>query len=306
MTTYPSELSAKSRTTALTTDTYRRAGFTLSYLHCTGLQPLASIICLHGLASNATRWREYMSNSRLSAQGEILAPDLRGHGQSMTFQPYTRKDWCEDLAELAASRQHPTIIVGHSLGAQIALDYASRRPAGLLGLVLIDPVFPQALSGVLAMVARLRALIRLAIGITRFFYRLGLRKRRYPQRDLQQLDEQTRAYLAANPDKGIAHLYMNPFADLKFLPLANYLQDLYEVTRPLPDLTRITAPVLVLLSAGASTSHVQVNRDILATLADCTVQTIDADHWLLTERPHEAREVIDDWCAKRIPGVTNS
>jgi len=306
MTTYPPESTNELHATALATETFSRANCTLAYLHCSSAAPAASIVCLHGLASNATRWREFMSHSRLCAHAELLAPDLRGHGRSMTFRPYTRQDWCADLAALVESRQRPTLIIGHSLGAQIALDYASRQPSNLLGLVLIDPIFPQALTGVLAKVARLRGLIRLATGLIRFFYRLGLGKRRFPHRDMQQLDEQTRAFLAGNPDKEIADLYMNPFADLKFMPLGNYLQDLYEVTRPLPELTTVNVPVLVLLSAGASTSHVQTNRDILATLANCEVQTIDADHWLLTERPYEARKAIDDWCEQRIRSMATA
>lgn len=300
MTANPPDSTGETGDRSLLMDAYHHAGCRLAYLYCSAPAPQTSVICLHGLASNSTRWREFMAHSRLCAHSELLAPDLRGHGGSMTFRAYTREDWCDDLAALRRPRRRPVIIIGHSLGAQIGLDYASRQPQELLGLVLIDPIFPQALTGVLAKVARLRGLIRLAAGVLRFFYRLGLRQRRYPPRDLHELDEQTRAYLTANPDKGIADLYMNPFADLKFMPLGNYLQDLYEVTRPLPDLTTVHVPVLVLLSAGASTSHVQTNRDILANLPDCEVQTINADHWLLTERPHEAREAIDRWCEKQI------
>lgn len=304
MTTNPAESTGETAAGSLATGSYFRAGTELSYLYCANPTAQTCIICLHGLASNATRWRVFMAHSRLCTHSEVLAPDLRGHGRSMIFRSFTRRDWCDDLAVLIETHAQPAIIIGHSLGAQIALDYASRQPDKLLGLVLIDPIFPQALSGVLAKVARLRSLIRLATAVLRLLHRLGLHKRRYPQRDLHELDEQTRAFLAVNPDKGIADLYMNPFADLKFMPLANYLQDLYEVTRPLPELKSIQVPVLVLLSAGASTSHVQTNRDILATLEDCEIQTIDADHWLLTERPQEAREAIDNWCEAQINAAT--
>lgn len=186
------------------------------------------------------------------------------------------------------------------MGAQIALDYASRNPARLAGLILIDPVFPQALTGTLRKVARFRILVRAATAVLRLLHKLGMFKRDYVYRDLHQLDLDTRAFLAANPDKGIADLYMDPFADLKFLPPVNYLQDLFEVTRPLPPLSGIHTPILVLLSAGASTSHVDTNREILSVLPNCEIRTVDADHWLLTERPVEAREVIDGWIQARL------
>jgi len=271
-------------------------------LHCETIGDLAaveSIVFIHGLASNATRWRELMSHSQLKDLAYLLAVNLRGHGKSLCFDHYTRQDWCNDTAELMTQTKLPTILVGHSLGAQVALELAAKgQDEKLRGLVLIDPVFPQALSGILKKVARYRRLVFMLGWLLRGWYKLGLHKRNYPYRNLQQLDEETREFLAANPDKGIADLYMNPFADLKYMPAGNYIQDLYEVTRPLPELNTVKVPVLVLLSAGASTSHVDINKEILETIPDLEIEHIDADHWLLTEKPVEAREVIEQWCQK--------
>ena len=99
-------------------------------------------------------------------------------------------------------------------------------------------------------------------------------------------------------------MYVSPLADLEYIPYANYIQDLYEVSRPLPDLSPVSAPVLVLLSAGASTANVSETRRMLQQLNEPTIETIDADHWLLTERPQQARQVIEDWLeAKREEGL---
>lgn len=254
-----------------------------------------SIICLHGLASNATRWHEFMSHTRLKENSQIIAPDLRGHGRSMTHRGYQRRDWCSDLDNLINKLATPCTLIGHSLGAQVALDYAVQHPARLTGLVLIDPVFPQALTGTLRKVARFRLLLRLGIALLRMIQLTGIYKRNFPKRSLLELDRKTREFLQNNPDKGIAELYMDPFADLKYMPLVNYLQDLVEVTRPLPPLDAISIPTLVLLSQGASTSNVSINKEILGTLQDCEIHPIDADHWLLTEKPLEAREAIENW-----------
>jgi pimeloyl-ACP methyl ester carboxylesterase len=261
-----------------------------------------SLVMLHGLASNASRWREYMQHSHLNNTFELHALDLRGHGRSMTWQQYARADWVADVHQLVTANRQQCILAGHSMGAQVALDYASQytdtTSNALRGLVLIDPVFPQALDGLLRRVARFRLLLKFACHVLRVGYALGLRRRTYPYRDLQALDEQTRAFLHDNPDKSIADLYMDPLADLPYMPLANYLQDLYEVTRPLKPLHAIKVPVLVLLSSGASTSEVQKNRTLLKDLAQVEIVTIEADHWLLTEKPDEARAVIDTWCQR--------
>jgi pimeloyl-ACP methyl ester carboxylesterase len=263
-------------------------------------QPQAMLICLHGLASNASRWYEYLHHSQLRDHCHLAAMDLRGHGRALTYHHYTRADWCADLDRILRQFDLPAFLIGHSLGAQIALQYASQANTTPAGMVLIDPVFPQALTGTLRKVARLRVLVRAAAALLRLVYKLGWRKRDYSYRDLHQLDLDTRAFLTANPDKGIADLYMDPFADLEFIPLVNYLQDLYEVTRPLPSLAGIHTPILVLLSAGASTSHVDTNREILSELPNCEIRTVDADHWLLTERPVQAREIIDGWIRNKL------
>lgn len=253
------------------------------------------LVLVHGLASNATRWSEFMSLSNLKESNALLAVDLRGHGRSMVFNNYTRSDWCRDISELVDRRS--ALLVGHSMGAQVALEYALRYPCR--GLVLIDPVFPDALSGVLKWVAHTRYFFWIVIRLLRLLQKFGLRKKHYVYRDLYALDRQTRDFLLNNPDKDIADLYMDPFEDLPYLPLSNYLQDLFEVTRPLGNIAAITCPVLVLLSKGASTSNVERNQLELAKLQDCETLLVDADHWLLTEQPQAARAAIEDWYQRK-------
>jgi len=273
------------------------------HIHCETMGSANSgsaIIFLHGLASNASRWRELITNFDQKDKSYLLAMDLRGHGHSMSYQHYRRSDWCNDVRTLVEKLDKPTIIVGHSMGAQIALDYATENPSQLHGLLLIDPVFRQALTGTLNKVAHFRWLFNAVAYILGAFNRLGIHKRRYPYRDLQKLDQQTRSFLAENPDKGIADLYMDPYVDLEFMPVANYLKDLVEVSRKLPSLKPINVPVLVLLSSGASTSNVESNREILSEIPELEIKTIHADHWLLTEKPKEARDIIAAWCDKTL------
>ena len=278
----------------------KQTGATIVYQWLDAPRRDCAVVCLHGVASNATRFYEWMSRSSLHGHCALLALDQRGHGRSLTYRAFSRADWCADVAAVFTHENLNGILLGHSMGAQVALDYASRIKQGARGLILIDPVFPQALTGTLKTVARWRRPLRLLIGILRFFNRLGLRRRQYRYRSLYKLDVATRAYLAANPDKDIASLYMDPFADLEYLPLVNYLQDLYEVTRPLAELSAIDIPILVLLSKGASTSDVAHNRRILAALRHCEIQVIDADHWLLTEQPEAARAAIDNWVIRTL------
>ncbi len=100
------------------------------------------VVLLHGLASNARIWE--LTAPRLLAAGLFpIAPDQRGHGQTDKpdgdhgFDTFTR-----DLAAfLDACNIERPILVGHSWGASVVVDYASRflgGPRAPKGIVLID------------------------------------------------------------------------------------------------------------------------------------------------------------------------
>ena len=260
--------------------------------------PRPVLVMIHGLASNLTRWSEFVAETRLKHDWDLLRVDLRGHGLSLTRRRFRREHWCADLrAILDAEGYSRAVVMGHSLGAEVAMDFARAYPGRTAGLILIDPVYPPALRGALGAARRLRWLNWLLMQGCRLAGIAGLGRREFPYRDLRALDEQTRRVLAEASGEGdIAKLYMSPTADLRYIPLANYLQDLNEVIRSVPDPADIAVPVLVLLSAGASIADAAVIQSWIARFPHAQIEPIDADHWLLTERPVEARRVIERWC----------
>jgi pimeloyl-ACP methyl ester carboxylesterase len=99
----------------------------------------AAVVLLHGLASNARIWDGVAY--RLAGAGlRVVALDLRGHGDSE--QPAGGYDFAQvarDLrAALAALGLDRPVLVGHSWGANVALQYAADRPGALAGLALVD------------------------------------------------------------------------------------------------------------------------------------------------------------------------
>ncbi len=256
-----------------------------------------TLVMLHGVASNHTRWSEFTQNTKLTSHWNLLRLDLRGHGESMFHGRINRKRWIADLHAILEKEQLSSIVLlGHSLGAEIALDYAAAYPEEVSGLILIDPVFHQNLHGVLGWVRRIQFLLWFPVGLLWLLRALGLGRRYYPARDLYALDERTRTTLRDNPHIKIADLYMNPLADLSYLPLANYLQDLLAVVRPLPALETMTQPVLVLLSGGSSLSDRQRNEFQIRRMPHVSIKIVECDHWPLTEQPDKVRQLIDDWC----------
>lgn len=208
-------------------------------------------------------------------------------------------DWVDDLAAILNYEGYSkATLLGHSLGAQVSMHFYTKYPSSVTAMIMIDPVFPENLSGRLLKAKKLRLLVRLAVRLLLVFNWLGFRRKKFPPRDLRELDEQTREILDNNPNIEIGDLYTNPFIDLEFMPVVNYMQDTLEVIRPLPPLEEINVPVLVLLSSGASISDPGKNQAIINRMPKAEVVTIAANHWLLTEKPKEAREAIEKWCLK--------
>lgn len=270
-------------------------GYRLSSLQ----QSKPLITLLHGLASNSTRFSEFVEHTELKNNWDILQFDLRGHGESMFRGEYTRSTWLNDLLRVMQQEHYQqSIFMGHSLGAQVAIEFAYQFPEKSRGLILIDPVFPENLQGQLAKAKKYSFMLTAIRKILRLANSIGLKRWTIPKRDLRALDEQTREILTKNPNLKIADLYTNPFDDFKYIPLANYLQDISEVIKPLPALEEITIPVLVLLSGGATVSSFDKTKETINKFPNVKIEVVDADHWLLTEKPQETRNIIERWCTE--------
>jgi len=283
-------------------DSARRAlaadGVELRYwIRRTAHEPSPSVLLIHGAASNHTRWSEFVRRTALRDRFDLVCPDMRGNACSMWRGPLDLGVWSRDLATILETEGYKrAIVIGHSLGAQIALHLAATHPERVRALALIDPVVRQALRGKRKWTLRLEPLIRLAIRILRGVNRLGLRRRRFPLLDLEALDAETReAMQGDHPQQELVQRYSALGQILAYMPLANYLQQLLATAAPLPRLETVTAPTLVLESAGVEFMDRVHSRAALARLPALELMQIDATHWPLTERPDEVRQAIEHW-----------
>ncbi len=99
------------------------------------------LILLHGLADHGLVWSDL--GEFLSEKYHIIAPDLRGHGESS--KPETGYTFAEIIADLEALLQHLNItkvhVIGHSWGGKLAAIWATKNPNLFKSLVLVDPFF---------------------------------------------------------------------------------------------------------------------------------------------------------------------
>jgi esterase len=262
-------------------------------------QALPALVLLHGAASNLTRWSEFIEQTGLRTTRDILRLDLRGHGQSLDRGRIGLEIWTDDIAAILKQQNiSRAILIGHCLGANIATTFAVRYPNMTAGMVLVEPMLHDALTGPLRTLRPFIPLLKLAVGVIHIAYRLGLYRRHLQPLDLRELDREFRLRLA-EPGGGQALVkrYASPLHDLKIMPSANFLQDLIEVERLLP-LEKVHAPFLALLSTGRTFADPDITRALLAHLPQGEIHTLESKHWIPTEQPQAMCEMIEAWCEK--------
>ena len=99
------------------------------------------LLLVHGGRDHCRNW-DWVA-AALRRDWHVLAPDLRGHGDSQ-WSPdgnYTLAAFIYDLAQLIHQQElAPVTIIGHSLGGNIALRYAGIYPDNVRRLVAIEGV----------------------------------------------------------------------------------------------------------------------------------------------------------------------
>ena len=116
-------------------------GLADSYLSVVDLHPEGidkTILFVHGYAGVLESWEHQINHFARSYR--VVAPDLRGHGQSdAPYTDYTMPEMVSDLQAIVEALQFPEkfVLVAHSFGGSIAVEYANAYPERLEKLVLI-------------------------------------------------------------------------------------------------------------------------------------------------------------------------
>jgi long-chain acyl-CoA synthetase len=97
-----------------------------------------ALVFVHGYAGCAETWQFQISH--FAHEYRVVVPDLRGHGQSdAPYTQYTMEELVTDLQTVVEHLNLPEkfVLVGHSFGGSICVEYANRYPENLDKLVLI-------------------------------------------------------------------------------------------------------------------------------------------------------------------------
>jgi pimeloyl-ACP methyl ester carboxylesterase len=103
-----------------------------------------TFVLVHGFTDLGAGWTRVAP--LLAARGHVIAPDLRGHGDSDWIGAggyYHFMDYVADLDDVICQLARARIVlVGHSMGGSVCGYYAGVRPERVAALVLVEGLGP--------------------------------------------------------------------------------------------------------------------------------------------------------------------
>ncbi|MDX2178661.1 MAG: alpha/beta hydrolase [Bryobacteraceae bacterium] len=117
-----------------------------------------ALVLVHGsFSDHATNWE--FATKTLEERFTVYALARRGRGETPATVGHSIDDEGRDVAEVVLAIGEPVFLLGHSYGAQVALNAAARVPDRVRKLILYEPPWPSLLNA-----ERLAVLESLAAG----------------------------------------------------------------------------------------------------------------------------------------------
>ena len=273
----PTTMPAEARTIRIRA----QQGVELSCLHWesdSGLPERDStpVVLLHGGGANA-HWWDHLA-ARLVRRRPIYALDFRGHGDS--DRPEERRVGAFNLdleALVEALGREDIFLVGHSLGASVALDHASRF-AATRGIALIDLALGSS--------HRNRRRARLALSLRRTYASREEAISRF--RFLPESSHPTEALRQHIAERSVQEEPDGRYG-YKFDPRWFGLP-----TRPRPELDRVHCPTLLVRGCESGLLSREAALSFVEALPDARLVEIEgAGHHVLVDQPERLFEALD-------------
>jgi pimeloyl-ACP methyl ester carboxylesterase len=261
-----------------------------------GNDAASPLLLIHGGRDHCRNW-DWLAEA-LRDQYHIVAPDLRGHGDSrwMVGGSYVTIDYVYDIAQLVSQASlAPVTIIGHSLGATIALLYAGIYPASVRRVVAIEGLG----SPELAPAQRERPPhVRMREWMDELRRLSARMPRRYPTLEdaLQRMQEENRHLTPAQARHLTVHGSNRNEDGSYSWKFDNYVRAFPPIGLPEDDTQALYARVEcpVLLVAGSESWNVDPAQEArVSRLANATHAVIErAGHWVHHDRLEAFLDVV--------------
>lgn len=259
------------------------------------------LVFVHANGFNAMTYRGLLAP--LAATLRIVAPDLRGHGETrLKAEPKGRRSWKDYRDDLAALLEAlggpPVTLAGHSMGATAALLAAAERPDRVSNLVLFDPVVWTRWQTYALHLPGMHELARARFPPIRSAVR---RRRRFDTRTDAMKAYLGRGAFARWPETTLADYVAGGFhereggVELACSPeweASNFASQAHD---PWKALARLDRPVRVLRAERGSTCRLGAPSDLKRRFPHARLQIVaGGTHFFPMERPEVVRDALLD------------
>jgi pimeloyl-ACP methyl ester carboxylesterase len=241
------------------------------------------VVLLHGFGDGGFVWQDFMLRAGTTG---LLVPDLRGHGQSGwdASGGYHIDTHAADIVHLVEQLSlQPAVVVGHSLGASIAIRAATALPQ-LRGLVIVDGGPTLNREAVRHLHERFRG--QPWRYSSREVFLEGLRDR-LPQANETLLQHFTDAAIRSLPDGAV---------ELRCDPALSLLPDYDDSAVLREQLARVRCPVLLIRGAWSAMLTRAGVESLQRDFNSIRVHTIArAGHTVMLENPSDFFSVVQSF-----------
>jgi pimeloyl-ACP methyl ester carboxylesterase len=229
-----------------------------------GQQGKPAAVLVHGLLfGNMATWYTSLA-AQLAETHRVVLYDQRGHGDSpLAPTGYDMRTQVEDLQAVLSHHgmADPVDVVGHSMGAVIALQFALRHPERIRRLVLVDAPLP-------------------------------LDRHVLPELLAVDRPEVLAGYIGERQQKGTERRLARIHRRLEGLFFRSSLVDDLSAEPEISDATiaRLTPPTLLVY--GRNSECLETGQHLSSLLPDARLELLDCGHYVIEEAPAELRQLV--------------
>jgi len=107
----------------------------------TSLKNIPNLVVLHGVLGSSKNFRGITHNPKIASKVNTHLLDLRNHGKSDHSESMTYPEMAEDIYNYFLQHDlmdDDNIILGHSMGGRVAMEFAARHPEMVKAVTVVD------------------------------------------------------------------------------------------------------------------------------------------------------------------------